>query len=183
MIAALMSQKQGNGTGGGEISTSIKMLLIAIAVALLAFFGYRAWKKWQEEKETNQRNNIDTSVTTEQVINNPSSLTTAQREQFNKAKAKLLSTRFRAAFNPSGIPWLILTDTTSNSEIKKIAEYIKQTKIPFTLIANAYYDDYKDDLKDRLRSELSTNEHAKFYSDAGLNGIFSKTNLNGLARI
>jgi hypothetical protein len=168
MAAAMMNQ------GGGEISKSLKLLLVAIAVALLAFFGWRAYKKWKDEKETAERNKLDTSITSQQVIDAQSGktkLSQSQLDEYYKVNGRMLAARLRNAFNPSGIPWLIVTDTTNNKEVKTIAEKIKAEKIPFKYIANAYYDNYKDDLNDRLRSELSTSELRDFYSRSGLQGL------------
>ena len=188
MAAAMMNQGGQGGQGGGEISKSIKLLLIAIAVALVAFFGWRFYKKWKDEKETGERNKLDTNITSQQVIdskNGKTKLSQSQLEEYYKVNGRMLATRFRNAFNPSGVPWLILTDTTNNTEIKKIAEKIKAEKIPFKYIANAYYDNYKDDLNDRLRSELNTNELRDFHSRSGLQGMGIASTLRGvdMARI
>lgn len=171
MMAAMMNQ---GGQGGGDISKSIKLLLIAIGVALVAFFGWRAYKKLKEEKETAERNKLDTNITSQQVIdakNGKTKLSSSQLEEYYTVNGRMLATRLRNAFNPSGIPWLKFTDTTNNKEIKTIAEKIKAEKIPFKYISKAYYDSYKDDLNDRLRSELSPNELKDFYSRSGLQGV------------
>jgi len=185
MAAAMMNQ---GGQGGGDISKSIKLLLIAIAVALVAFFGWRAYKKWKEEKETAERNKLDTNVTSQQVIdanNGKAKLSKSQLEEYYTVNGRMLAARLRNAFNPSGVPWLIVTDTTNNKEVKAISNKIKAEKIPFVYISKAYYDSYKDDLNDRLRSELSPNELKDFYNRSGLqlSGLASTLRGFDMARI
>lgn len=171
MAAAMMNQ---GGQGGGEISKSIKLLLIAIGVALVAFFGWRAYKNWQDKKKANENNELDTKLTAQDVIASKSGnkkISQSELEAFYKSYAKMFSAQLRAAFNPSGASWLISTDTTKTSEVLKIADEMKKLSIPFKYVATAYYAAYNDDLNLRLQSELSTKELKDFYSRSGLQGV------------
>ncbi|GAA4276284.1 hypothetical protein [Aquimarina mytili] len=79
-------------------------------------------------------------------------------QKFQKDEGSIinqLAQQYRAAFNPSGISWMINFDTTKTQAIERLAY---QTKGRFQAIANAYELRYKELLTDRLRRELSADE-------------------------
>lgn len=181
LIAAAMASKggaQGNGQGGDGMSTMVKYLLIAIAVALVAYFGWRAYKTFQEKKKATENNNLDTGGITAQMVWNfhhkvkgAKALTTSQLDNFYKAYGRMYAVLLRAAFNPGGFSWLISMDTTNKNEVLKVADNMKLLSMPFTYVAGAYYTAYQDDLNLRLQKELSTPELKSFYTKAGLQGL------------
>jgi len=191
MIAALANQMGGQGasagpsvgpaasaampaSGGGEMSTSIKYLLIGIAVLLAGFFGWRAYKNWKDKKTATSNNELDTKLTAQDVLDSKKGtkkLSASELEAFYKSYGKMFSAQLRAAFNPSGMSWLISTDTTKTKEVLAVADKMKQLSVPFKYVAGAYYEAYKDDLNLRLQSELSTSELKDFYGRSGLQGL------------
>lgn len=179
LIAAAMASKGGGQTQGGDgMSTSIKYLLVAIAIAIVAFFGWRAYKNYQEKKKATENNNLDTGGVTAQMVYNhlvnkkgARKLTASELDRFYKAYSRMYAAQLRAAFNPSGYGWMISMDTTNTKEVLKTADNIRLLKVPFASIAAAYFAAYADDLNLRLQKELNTPELRSFYQKAGLQGI------------
>lgn len=195
LIAAAAASK-GNGQGGDGMSNSIKYLLVAIGVALVGFFGWRAYKTYQDKKKATENNNLDTKGVTAQMVvdynnkvKNAKALSSSQLDAFNKTYGKMFAAQLRNAFNPSGYKWLISTDGTTNPEVMSIADKMKQLGVPFKYVAGAYYEAYEDDLNLRLQKELNTKELKEFYKKSGLQGLgeaslaYRHLPISGLIRI
>lgn len=169
LLAATAADAVGKSIESGKAAELVetafkpfKIMLVLVAVAIVGFFIYKGVKNAIAKGKATQNNNQD-------IISNPRN--ESDRESNRKSFARQYATRLRGAFNPSGISWMINTDTTNTKEVFSIADSMKSNGVPFSYVANAYYSSYKDDLAKRLESELSASEINLFYKKAGLNGL------------
>lgn len=169
IAAAAIADQAGKQIENGNIerivrvgSQPMKWVLIAVGVVAALYFANRWIKKYKAEQDRKAFNAQD-------IVNNPT--TNAQKEQNRKAYANTFANMLRSAFNPSGISWLIATDTTNTKAVLSIAEQMKAKGVPYSYVANAYFTAYNDDLAKRLQSELSTSDLQKFNTSAGMAGM------------
>lgn len=179
MLPLLAAAAAGGGSsqGGDGMSKSVKYLLVAIALAVTVYASWRVYQNYQEKKKAAENNAIDTKITPQQVYDfnakkkGAKRLSASEMNGFYKAYARMYANQLRTAFNPSGYSWLISTDTTNNTEVQAVAGKIKLLKVPFSMIATAYYAAFTDDLNVRLQKELNPAELRQFYVRSGLQGI------------
>jgi len=89
-------------------------------------------------------------------------LSNSESKQINEPEVQLAS-RIRTAVNPSGVSWLINTDTTDEYSLYQIAKEINEQK-NFDKVAKSYQRQFSETLESRLRTEFDPNEYNKFFS-------------------
>ena len=129
---------------------TVRKVLIAAAVILIAYFGYK-WVKKTLAKQQATEDNL--------IVGNSDS---------KRGAAKMIATTLRNAFNPSGFAWMISADGTNNKAVFGAAWQMKKYKIPYDYVAQEYFTTYQESLIQRLNKELSASELKKFFSDAGI---------------
>jgi hypothetical protein len=137
--------------------------LIVVAVLVVAYFAYKAWKK---KRDSALFNNVD-------II--PNATSKSQVEKNKTAYANTFANQLKSAFNPSGNDWMIDFDTTNTNAVLEVATKMKTNGVSFAQVASAYFLGYKDDLAKRLQKELDSKDLKDFYSRAGINTIYGLT--------
>jgi hypothetical protein len=141
------------GAGFSEMAKNdtIKKVLIAAALIVAVYFGYKWVRKSLDRQKATEDNQIVTN-------SDP-----------KKGAAKMIATTLRNAFNPSGVEWMDEMDGTNNKAVFQAAWQMKKYKIPYDYVAQEYFNTYSQSLLSRLNKELNATELKKFFSDAGVN--------------